>query len=93
MAVLPDEVTRLFWDIDVTTLDLSRHSDYVIERLMSRGTWAAMRWLRATYSAVIMVDFLRRKGDRLPPRERAYWALICGVSLSIEPGGGRPTWA
>jgi hypothetical protein len=93
MTDLPDEVARLFWDVDVNTLDLVRHADYVMERIMGRGTWAAMRWLRTTYSTAKIANFIRRKGDRLSPRDRAYWALIAGVSVPIGPGGGRPTWA
>lgn len=87
------EVVRLFWDVDPDTVDLERHRDYVMERVMARGGWEAMRWLRRTYSIEQMADFLVRKGHRLAPRERAYWALIADVEIPIGPGGGRPPWA
>jgi hypothetical protein len=92
-AQLPAELYVLFWEVDPATVDLERHRDYVVERVMLRGDWAAMRWLRAAYSREVLADFLRRKGNRLPPRERAYWALWTGVDLPQEPGGGRPQWA
>ena len=75
-AELPDSVRALFWDVDPEAVSLDRHSDYVLERVMSRGRWDAMCWLRSTYDVATMADFLSRKGDRLPPRERAYWSLI-----------------
>src|SRR5262249_39214588 len=58
------DIALLFWDIDPAAIDLDAHRDYVMERVMSRGGWAAMRWLRATYPAEVRADFLRRKGHR-----------------------------
>ena len=90
---LPDDVERLFWDVDPKLIDLAVHRDYVLERVMTRGTWAAMTWLRRTYSREELADFIERRSDRLTPRDLAYWSLICGVRLSIPRGGGRPVWA
>jgi hypothetical protein len=92
-AALPPDVARLFWDTDPDQIDLRRHHDYVMERVMSRGGWVAMCWLRQTYPTEELGDFLLRKGARLAPRERAYWALIAGVEVPISPGGARPPWA
>lgn len=71
VAALPPDVARLFWDTEPGRVDLRDHRDYVMERVMSRGGWTAMRWLRDTYSIEEMADFLVRKGARLAPRERA----------------------
>jgi len=92
-SALPPDVARLFWETDPARIDLRRHRDYVMERVMSRGGWVAMRWLRETYSAEELGDFLRRKGGRLAPRERAYWSLIAGVDAPAARGGARPPWA
>ena len=84
----------MFWDVEPGSLELARHRDYVMERVMARGGWGAMNWLRQVYSKEEMADFLRRKGcRRLAPRELAYWSLIAGVDLPIPRGGGRPPWA
>jgi hypothetical protein len=90
---VPVELCFLFWEVDPATVDLERNRDYVIERVMSRGDWAAMRWLRTTYPREVLADFLRRRGARLAARERAYWALWAGLALPQQPGGGRPAWA
>jgi hypothetical protein len=90
---LPGEVAKLFWDTDPAGVDLERHRDYVMERVMARGGWEAMCWLRRTYARARLADFLLRKGSRLAPRERAYWALVAGVDVPIGRGGARPPWA
>lgn len=91
--MLSDAITWLFWDVDPETIDLERHRDYVLERIMSRGDLVAMRWLATQYSAEVLADFLDRKGARLAPRERAFWSLIAGIPCVSTPGGGRPRWA
>jgi hypothetical protein len=90
-------VTRLFWEVDPSTVDLREHRDYVIERVMSRGGWDAMRWLRAAYSREDLAEFLSRKGRRLASRELSYWTLIVSGEAAaadlVQLGGGRPAWA
>jgi hypothetical protein len=86
-------VALLFWDVDPADVDLERHRDYVMERVMSRGGWVAMRWLRQAYPREVLADFVRRKGHRLAPREAAYWGLIAGVEVPARRGGARPPWA
>ena len=84
----------LLWDIDPSAIDLEAAADFVIERVMSRGTWDAMKWLRGRYTREVLADFLRRKGQRrLAPRDLAYWCLVCDVDLPNRSGGGRPAWA
>lgn len=83
----------LLWEVDEDSVDLEAHREYVMERVMTRGSWDAMRWLRRTYSRAQLADFVRKKGRQLPPRDEAYWALVAGVELIQRPGGGRPAWA
>jgi hypothetical protein len=91
--VIPAELAWLFWDVDPTTIDLALHRDYVIERVMSRGDWFAMRWLVANVEPAELAAFLRQHGHRLSPRDRAFWCLIAEVPWRATPGGGRPGWA
>lgn len=92
-AALPEHLRWLFWETDAAAVDAEAHRDYVLERVMARGDWSAMRWARATYSSEVLADFLRRKGHRLPPRDLAYWALVAGIDVTIPAGGARPAWA
>lgn len=90
---LPPDVARLLWDVDPEQIDLDRHRDYVMERVMSRGGWTSMCWLRQTYPLEEIGSFLVRKGSRLAPRELAYWALIADVDLPVSTGGARTAWS
>jgi len=93
MSTFPEPVRVLLWDVEPDTVDLDRHADYLMERIMGRGSWEAMRWLRRTYPREKVADFVRRRGSHLAPRDEAYWALIAGVEITQRPGGGRPPWA
>jgi hypothetical protein len=94
---LPEDVKRLLWDVDRAKFDADRDRALVFERVMSRGSWDAMRWLRRRYLVAEMGEFVRTRGRRvLAPRDLAYWALICDVDLGPDgpgEGGGRPRWA
>jgi hypothetical protein len=83
----------LFWDVDPDRIDLEEHRDFVLERVMVRGDWVASRWLIRAYPASTMAEFLDRRGARLPPREEAFWSLVCRRVVAHRPGGGRPAWA
>lgn len=91
--MIPAELAWLFWDVAPEAIDLVRDRDYVIERIMARGDLQAMRWLARHVDRDALADFLRRKGHRLAPRERAFWSLIARVPYEPKPGGGRPPWA
>ncbi len=90
---IPESLRPLFWDVDPSGIRLPEHADYVIERVMARGGWYAMCWLRRAFPREVLADFLVRKAKRLPARERAYWQLITGLDAPQERGGGRPVWA
>ncbi len=57
-----------------------QHADTIMGRIMERGNWQAMRWLRRVYHVNQIVSYLERRGKKvLPPREVNYWALVSGV--------------
>ncbi|MBA3391103.1 MAG: hypothetical protein H0T89_00580 [Deltaproteobacteria bacterium] len=91
--MIPSEHHWLFWDADPTKIDLIAHRDYVLERTMARGDWAAMQWLIKSFERATRAEFLRRRGHRLTPRERAFWCLVSGLPNDTGSGGGRPLWA
>ncbi len=88
----PDAVKKLFWEVDPSGVDVVKHRDYVLERVITRGGWNAMKWLRRVYNLETIGGFLLRKGSRLDPRDLAYWALITNTEVAVA-SGGRPPWA
>lgn len=80
-ARIPEFLFGLFWEHEPGTIDMFRHADFVMGRIMERGTWKAMRWLLKAYSKDQLTAFLERRGRRtLPPRELNYWAFVAGIS-------------
>ena len=80
-AKIPKFVFSLFWDYDPESIDIFKHADLIIGRIMERGTWVSMLWLWETYPKKKLVSFLEKRGRRvLSPRELNYWAFISEVS-------------
>lgn len=77
---LPPFLHPFFWEYDPANIDTVRHASLIMGRIMERGSWEAMRWLKQRYSHAELTSFLRTRGIRiLPPRELNYWSLICGI--------------
>lgn len=80
MDKIPEFLHSLLWDYDIDSIDIKIHAFLIIARIMERGTWETMQWLRKTYSNEELREFIEKKGVRLlPPRELNYWAFICGI--------------
>lgn len=62
---LPDAVRRLLWDIDPEALGLAPHGDYLLERVMSRGGWAATCRMRTSAPVEQLAAFVRPRGHSL----------------------------
>ncbi len=78
---LPPGLYRFFWEYDQQRLDIRKHCELIMARIMARGDQQAMVWLRKVYSEEKIRNFLFKKGWKvLPPRELNYWALVSGVS-------------
>jgi hypothetical protein len=78
---IPEFLKPFFWEYAHKNIDTMRHASTIMARIMERGSWEAMIWLKKTYSWEQIINFLINRGkDSLPPRELNYWLLISGVS-------------
>ena len=74
---LPTELKSLFWDCDFTSVRLDEHRNFVIRRVIDRGDWTAITWLRLTVGDEGIRDwFLLKNGGRLDQRKLRFWGLI-----------------
>jgi len=65
---IPDFVFSLFWEYEKGTINIFKHADLIIGRIMEIGTWDAMLWLRKTYPDKNLFLFGKeRKTDPLTP--------------------------
>ena len=72
---LPLAMQRLFWDTDVHKLDLARHTNYIITRVLEKGDLEDWNWLRWTYGEARIARVTRE--NRKLNRQTAYlWQNI-----------------
>ncbi len=46
---VPEAVSLLFWDTDLSTLDLEKQKTFVIERVLNMGDEGALKWVWQKY--------------------------------------------
>ena len=94
---LPESIRLLFWEYAEGAVSWERHRDFVVERVLSRGDWDAICWVRRQAGDAGLLDTLRRtRGRWLSRPQIRFWRLIFGLPdaevetwLSSE---ARPLW-
>ncbi len=85
---IPEFLYSFFWEYDLRDIDIVRHADFIIGRIMERGSWESMVWLKKEFPRDVMRNFLEKRGKRiLSPRELNYWAFVVGI-----PAEKRQEW-
>ncbi|MEW6666932.1 MAG: hypothetical protein AB1512_17150 [Thermodesulfobacteriota bacterium] len=70
----------LFWDCDYSQITWTGHRDLILSRVLSSGTWEAVRWLRKTLGDKELREYIVAcRGRRLSPRQLRFWELILGI--------------
>ena len=94
---LPPEVRTLFWEHGDRPLSLENDHDLVLGRVLSAGSWEAIRWLRAQVGEPVLREYLSQtRGRMLSPRQLRLWQVLLdlpeqAVSQWIE-GAARQVW-
>jgi hypothetical protein len=74
---LPESLRPFFWDYRFSNLSLPDDKDLVIRRILSQGSWQAVRWLRKEIGDTELREWLiSHQGRGLSPRQLRYWELI-----------------
>lgn len=76
--------TRLFWDVDVATLDPIKHEDFILGRVLSEGTTDMVRALRREVSDAELRAFLCRAPHRLDRRTRRFLEVVLADNHAQE---------
>lgn len=72
---VPEEFFHLFWDVDLSELDLDRHNSFIIERVLNMGDQKALAWLRRTFSDEIISRVIKNS-RRLTRKTALCWKNI-----------------
>lgn len=74
---VPTRYRFVFWDVNTRTLDVEKHSAFIISRVLEYGDMAAVRWLLTLYGKNEIAGLLRsRYARRLSPRTIGFWKTI-----------------
>jgi hypothetical protein len=72
---VPEEYFHLFWDVDLSKLDLDQHKSFIIERVLNMGDQQALAWLRRSFSEE-MIFRVVRESRRLTRKTALCWKNI-----------------
>jgi DNA-binding Lrp family transcriptional regulator len=74
---LPRRVWHLFWDVNPARVDLDRHADYVINRVLEAGDSRAVAWLIQAYPPDALRSVAAKPG-RISPEVRRFARALAG---------------
>lgn len=78
---LPEHLRPLFWDCNLDEVNWDDHHDFIVGRILSAGTFDALRWLRRKVGDEALRGwFNRRHGRELERKQIRFWELILRLS-------------
>lgn len=79
---VPKKLQGILWSVDVSDLDLERNKSYIINQILSLGTWEELRWLFKTYpKTVIRETFIKKPAKIYTPSS---FNFCQNILLSLE---------
>jgi hypothetical protein len=77
---LPRVVEDLFWDVDRSQLSWDRTRDFITRRILVRGSWQAIEWLRSQLGDEELRKWIiQHQGRGLEPRQLRFWQIAVGI--------------
>jgi len=87
----PEAVHWLFWDVELTQLDVQQHAHYILGRVLERGRLCDVQWAIGSYGLDAIHAFLRDSAHpQLSPRTVAFWRALFGAKDT--PWRTPPVW-
>ncbi len=79
----PLEKKTLFWDTDISKLDVKKHSRSIIERILQFGDMDDYNWMRENYSKDEIKNVIIEERSPLNARAINFWCRGFGIDQSI----------
>ncbi len=77
--MLPKNIKKYFWDVDVKRLDWKNNPEFVIARLLEYGDIKATRWLFGTFDIEEIKNvIIKRRG--FSPRSANFWRVFFNIN-------------
>jgi hypothetical protein len=74
---LPTFLEKYFWDTDLKDLDPTKHSFFIISRLLEFGDEKAISWLFKNFSKKAIKNSLKKA--KISPKSLNFWCLFFNV--------------
>ncbi len=85
---IPRSLQFAFQEYDLEKLNPDEHAFTIVERTLTYGNRAELRWLFAQYGPQYLAAWVREVGWRLLPRRRCrFWASYFGLQNLPERKG------
>ena len=76
-TALPERLRELFWEYPFDELTWEEDRDLVIGRVLSRGPWETVEWLRREVGDEAVRGWIERaRGRGLSRRQLRFWQLV-----------------
>ncbi len=76
--ILPKEVKKFFWDIDISKATPARHKKYYISRILDKGDGKSVSWLFKMFGRGVVKRSV--SSLKLTPRSANYWQKFFQVT-------------
>ncbi len=71
---VPSRLFKFFWDVDPKTLNVRRHSRFIIERILDVGDLDAFWWAQKQYPTALLIE-VSLTSRRLSDRSKQFWKI------------------
>jgi hypothetical protein len=82
MTTVPGKFKSLFWDTDISRIDIRKHKTYVIERILEYGDTDPVRWMSEFCLLGEILDVLN-SSRALSQKSANFWRLVLGQSSPV----------
>lgn len=77
---VPAEFKCYFWDVDFESLNPTKKSIFVINRLLDKGDVKATKWIRQNFPEELIEKSLTQLRD-FSPKSATFWATVYKIPL------------
>lgn len=78
MASVPGFLKKYFWDVDLRDIDKTKHSRFIIERILEYGDREAVRWLENAFKPQ-QIKRAVCESKNISRKTANFWQFIFGL--------------
>lgn len=75
MVQIPKLFQKFFWDYDINDINHIAHKQFIIERLLEKGTISAIKWIKQNYTSNDII-YIVNHSPNLSAQTKNFWNSI-----------------